>query len=382
MGVKRDLKDTMRDTKNFIKGYSRVQVKLRQATCVDPWGPSTLQMEEISRATHSPTLLGDLIYVFDRRLNDHGKYWRHVYKSLLVMEYCIICGSEAFVRYAKDTIYVIKTLKEFQYIDDKFQDRGALVRQKSRDIVALLQNESMLAEARRNKTVPQPNIERSRSSSPLSKASNKQPQGNPYDDQLMQAIEESKKTAADEARRRASGDDAFFANLETSASQRHVGSSRRGSENMTITQEQPKIILTQVPTTVVANKNTDDAASARRSAEETGVHGFMEEDPFSQVSLSEQTNGYSEDDDLFENAEEVDEKDPFKNAEEIAVEPRAQANTFHDADEEHLSVPIPKDPLDRSLNHREIEGAKPVKPMNLTPGFSTRAPANKRHYNV
>jgi hypothetical protein len=22
----------------------------------------------------------DLIYIFNKRLNDHGKYWRHVYK--------------------------------------------------------------------------------------------------------------------------------------------------------------------------------------------------------------------------------------------------------------------------------------------------------------
>lgn len=40
------------------------------------------------------------------------------------MEYCIVCGSEALVSYAKESIYTIRTLKEFQYIDDRGRDQG------------------------------------------------------------------------------------------------------------------------------------------------------------------------------------------------------------------------------------------------------------------
>ena len=87
--------------------------------------------------------MSDLVYIFNMRLNDHGKYWRHVYKvsliiilfainffpfpkTLVVLEYCVIFGSEAIVHYAKESIYTIKTLKEFIHIDEKGRDKGIL----------------------------------------------------------------------------------------------------------------------------------------------------------------------------------------------------------------------------------------------------------------
>ena len=43
-----------------------------------------------------------------------------------MLEYCVIFGSEAIVNYAKDSIYTIKTLKEFIHIDEKGRDKGIL----------------------------------------------------------------------------------------------------------------------------------------------------------------------------------------------------------------------------------------------------------------
>lgn len=44
----------------------------------------------------------------------------------MVLEFCIIFGSEAIVQYSKDIIHTIKTLKEFIHIDDKGRDKGIL----------------------------------------------------------------------------------------------------------------------------------------------------------------------------------------------------------------------------------------------------------------
>lgn len=75
--------------------------------------------------------------MLDRRMNDRGKMWRHVYKvrlswkealicqSLQVFDYCVHSGSENVVRWGKDNLYVIKSLREFQYIDDDGVDQGA-----------------------------------------------------------------------------------------------------------------------------------------------------------------------------------------------------------------------------------------------------------------
>lgn len=63
--------------------------------------------------------------MLDKRLNDKGKNWRHVLKALKVLDYCLHEGSETVVVWAKDNIYIIKTLREFQYLDEEGRDQGA-----------------------------------------------------------------------------------------------------------------------------------------------------------------------------------------------------------------------------------------------------------------
>jgi epsin len=60
----------------------------------------------------------------DKRLNDKGKNWRHVLKALKVLDYCLHEGSELVVTWARQSIYIIKTLREFQYIDEEGRDVG------------------------------------------------------------------------------------------------------------------------------------------------------------------------------------------------------------------------------------------------------------------
>jgi epsin len=62
--------------------------------------------------------------MLDKRLNDKGKNWRHVLKSLKVLDYCLHEGSELVVTWARKNIYIIKTLREFQYIDEEGRDVG------------------------------------------------------------------------------------------------------------------------------------------------------------------------------------------------------------------------------------------------------------------
>lgn len=62
--------------------------------------------------------------MLDKRLNDKGKNWRHVLKALKVLDYCLHEGSELVVTWARQSIYIIKTLREFQYIDEDGRDVG------------------------------------------------------------------------------------------------------------------------------------------------------------------------------------------------------------------------------------------------------------------
>ena len=62
--------------------------------------------------------------MLDKRLNDKGKNWRHVLKSLKVLDYALHEGSELCVTWARKNIYIIRTLREFVYIDEEGRDVG------------------------------------------------------------------------------------------------------------------------------------------------------------------------------------------------------------------------------------------------------------------
>ncbi|KAH9946378.1 ENTH-domain-containing protein [Epithele typhae] len=118
-------KGIIRTAKNYTKGYSDVQAKVREATSNDPWGPSGTQMNELAQLSYNQDHFVEIMEMLDKRLNDKGKNWRHVFKSLTVLDYLLHAGSENVVVYFKDNIYIIKTLKEFQFIDEEGKDQGA-----------------------------------------------------------------------------------------------------------------------------------------------------------------------------------------------------------------------------------------------------------------
>ena len=107
-----------------------------------------------------------------KRLSDHGKNWRHVYKSLMLLDYLVKTGSERVAAQCKENIYAITTLKDFQFIDrynNKItlyhivlfiitlfirdgKDQGTNVRERAKQLVSLLQDEDRL-KAEREKSL-------------------------------------------------------------------------------------------------------------------------------------------------------------------------------------------------------------------------------------
>jgi len=139
----------VRSVKNVTKGYSSVQVKVRNATSNDPWGPTGMEMSEIAALTFgSPTDFYEIMDMLDKRLNDKGKNWRHVLKSLKVLDYCLHEGSEMVVTWARKNVYIIKTLREFQYVDDEDKDVGQNVRVSAKELTALILDEDRLRSER------------------------------------------------------------------------------------------------------------------------------------------------------------------------------------------------------------------------------------------
>jgi len=192
-------------------------------------------MNEIAQLTYNQSDFVEIMEMIDKRLNDKGKNWRHVFKvkivrtiqspssltnithqALTVLDYCLHAGSENVVLYFRDNIYIIKTLKEFQFIDEDMKDQGANVRQKAKDISNLLSDEARLREQRRDRAhmrdrmVGKPNgadddfenenVRRRSRSAPAGEAGGSGRKRRD-EDELKRAIEASKRSLADEQAR-------------------------------------------------------------------------------------------------------------------------------------------------------------------------------------
>ncbi|EEB10998.1 Epsin-1, putative [Pediculus humanus corporis] len=136
-----------RNIKNLAHNYTHAQVKVREATSNDPWGPSSTLMSEIADLTYNVMAFTEIMQMIWKRLNDHGKNWRHVYKALVLLEYLIKTGSEKVGQQCKENIYAIQTLKDFQHYEEN-KDQGINVREKAKQLVNLLKDEERLKNER------------------------------------------------------------------------------------------------------------------------------------------------------------------------------------------------------------------------------------------
>lgn len=137
-----------RQMKNMVNNYTEAEIKVREATSNDPWGPSSSLMAEIADLTFNVVAFAEVMGMVWKRLNDHGKNWRHVYKALTLLDYLIKTGSERVARDCRDNIYSIQTLRDFQYLDRDGRDQGLNVREKAKQLVALLRDEEKLKKER------------------------------------------------------------------------------------------------------------------------------------------------------------------------------------------------------------------------------------------
>uniref|UniRef100_A0A3Q2PJB4 Epsin 3a n=1 Tax=Fundulus heteroclitus TaxID=8078 RepID=A0A3Q2PJB4_FUNHE len=137
-----------RQMKNMVNNYTEAEIKVREATSNDPWGPSASLMAEISDLTFNVVAFTEVMGIVFKRLNDHGKNWRHVYKALTLLDYLVKTGSERVPKLCRDNIHTIQTLKDFQYIDRDGHDQGIHIRDKAKRLVALLKDDGKLKSER------------------------------------------------------------------------------------------------------------------------------------------------------------------------------------------------------------------------------------------
>ncbi|XP_018612795.1 epsin-3 [Scleropages formosus] len=137
-----------RQVKNIVHNYTDAEVKVREATSNDPWGPSSALMSEIAELTYSMPAFFEVMGMIWKRLNDHGKNWRHVHKALILLEYLVKAGSERVAQQCRENMITIQTLRDFQYVDRDGRDQGVAVREKARHLATLVRDEEKLQRLR------------------------------------------------------------------------------------------------------------------------------------------------------------------------------------------------------------------------------------------
>eukprot|EP00126_Sphaerothecum_destruens_P001655 Sdes_comp15065_c0_seq1m3848 len=133
--------------KNMVMNYSPVEVAVREATNSETWGPSGTQMAELAKWSYSYVDFQELMGMLWKRMLEE-KQWRHIYKSLLVLDYLLKNGSERVLEDSKSRSYDIRSLETFRFVDEAGKDQGINVREKAKSVSALLSDSERLREER------------------------------------------------------------------------------------------------------------------------------------------------------------------------------------------------------------------------------------------
>ncbi|XP_059365280.1 epsin-1 isoform X2 [Carassius carassius] len=136
-----------RQLKNLVQNFSEAEVKVREATSNDPWGPSSSQMSDISDLTYNVVACNEILSMLWKRLND-DKNWRHMYKSLTLLEYLLKTGSERIPQQCLENIHIFKVLTEYRFTDKDGKDQGVNVREKAKIVLVLIEDEEKRKEER------------------------------------------------------------------------------------------------------------------------------------------------------------------------------------------------------------------------------------------
>lgn len=145
-----EMKSYVRKAQNAMLNLTEVEAKVREATNNEPWGASTTLMATIARATFNYRDREEICNMIFRRFTEKSvREWRQIYKSLVLMEYLVKNGSERFVDDARANVALVTMLKSFHYIDSKGVDQGINVRNRSRELSQLLNDENLIREERK-----------------------------------------------------------------------------------------------------------------------------------------------------------------------------------------------------------------------------------------
>jgi telomere length regulation protein len=110
---------------SYVLNFTEVELKVREATNEDPWGPVGAEMQEIAQLTFQYDAFSEVMgTLWKRMLTENRIAWRRVYKSLILLHHLIKCGSERVISNAKDRLFEMRALESYTCTDERGKDQG------------------------------------------------------------------------------------------------------------------------------------------------------------------------------------------------------------------------------------------------------------------
>eukprot|EP00579_Thalassiosira_antarctica_P031645 CAMPEP_0201992766 /NCGR_PEP_ID=MMETSP0905-20130828/1213_1 /ASSEMBLY_ACC=CAM_ASM_000554 /TAXON_ID=420261 /ORGANISM="Thalassiosira antarctica, Strain CCMP982" /LENGTH=175 /DNA_ID=CAMNT_0048547485 /DNA_START=53 /DNA_END=577 /DNA_ORIENTATION=- len=136
------------DAFNQVKPKNDVEVRVYEVLSHKNWGASTTLMNEIATDTFDyERFLIVTKLMWEAIETPRPAAWRVVFKGLSLLEHLIKNGSERCVDDARNHSNLLRNMDKFNYYEGTV-DRGLGVREKSKQVVEILQDDERIREER------------------------------------------------------------------------------------------------------------------------------------------------------------------------------------------------------------------------------------------
>lgn len=141
----RDIRDKVT---NVVMNFTEAEIKVREATNDEHWGPHGSLMQEIAQYTLTYEHYNEVMGMLWKRMFQERENWRSTYKSLILLNHLIKNGSEKVVTSSREHMYDLRSLESFSFHDEKGKDQGINIRVKVKEIIEFIQDDDRLRDER------------------------------------------------------------------------------------------------------------------------------------------------------------------------------------------------------------------------------------------
>lgn len=137
------LKNTLDEVRVQVYAKNETEKKVYEALSSKNWGASSTMLNDIANDTSDYEKFGIINDIVWASLDTEGKSWKQIFKSLTLIEFLIKNGSERFIEAARDKLFKIKRLQDYNFYEGTV-DKGSGCREKAKQIVELLSSNEII----------------------------------------------------------------------------------------------------------------------------------------------------------------------------------------------------------------------------------------------